>query len=145
MAGALLKGSSNMAQSIPRSALIDWSKFAEARHRLGPQFAQQLRYFHEDGDKSLVRIEDALRAHDAGAMVSPADLIKTEAVHVAAFGLAQMAENVEFEARDCVDLNLPPDTLLEMVVSLREAFVEVDQALDREVNPLMQRWAPSEA
>ncbi len=134
-----------MAQTIARSALIDWFRFAQARHQMGPHFAQQLRYFHDDGGKCLARIEDALRAHDAAAMVSPADLIKTEAAQLAAFGLAVIAEDVEYEARDCVDLHLAPDSLLELVVSLRAAFAEVDQALDQETNPLMQRRMTSEA
>jgi histidine phosphotransfer protein HptB len=128
-----------MTHALAHSDLVDWFQFSLARHQLGAQFAKQLCYFREDGGRSISAIEDALRAHDAGRMVGPADLIKSEAEQLGARGLAEIAEDVEFEARDCVDLHLAPDSLIELVVSLREAFDEVDQAFDRETNPLVHR------
>ena len=127
-----------MAQAI-LAAQVDWARFAESRSALGSNFARLLGYFREDGDKSVSAIESALRAHDAISMIGPADLLKSEAMQMGALGLAELAEAIEFEARDCVELHLPPDTLLESVVALRQGFSAVVEQFDRETNPLMMR------
>ncbi len=118
---------------------VDWARFAQARRAKGGNFARLLGYFREDGDKSVAAIENALRAHDPIGMIGPADLLKSEAMQMGALGLAELAESIEFEARDCVELHLSPDVLLESVVSLREAFTSVVGQFDAETNPLMVR------
>ncbi len=133
-----LKGATHMAQAV-LAGQVDWARFAESRSALGSNFARLLGYFREDGDKSVSAIEVALRAHDAIGMIGPADLLKTEAIQMGALGLAELAEAIEFEARDCVELHLAPDTLLESVVALREGFLAVVEQFDRETNPLMMR------
>lgn len=133
-----LKGAMHMAQAV-LAGQVDWARFAESRTALGSSFARLLGYFREDGDKSVSAIETALRAHDAIGMIGPADLLKTEAMQMGALGLSELAEAIEFEARDCVELRLGPDTLLESVVALREGFSAVVAQFDRETNPLMMR------
>ncbi len=126
-----------MAQAMADQ--VDWAQFAQARSTLGGNFARLLGYFREDGDKSVTAIEDALRALDPAGMIGPADLLKSEAIQMGAMGLAELAEAIEFEARDCVEMHLSPDTLLESVVALRGAFGAVIAQFDRETNPLMVR------
>jgi histidine phosphotransfer protein HptB len=126
-----------MAQALAEQ--VDWARFAQARSATGGNFARLLGYFREDGDKSVRAIENALRAHDPIGMIGPADLLKSEALQMGALGLAELAETIEFEARDCVEMHLAPDTLLESVVALRHAFNAVQAQFDRETNPLMVR------
>ena len=40
---------------------IDWEDFARAREELGAEFVRILGYFREDGTKSVVAIEEAMR------------------------------------------------------------------------------------
>ncbi len=128
-----------MAQTLEMAREIDWARFDQARGALGSNFPRILSYFREDGCKSVTAIEDALRAHDPIGIIGPADLLKSEAVELGALGLAQLAEAIEYDARDCLELHMSPDTMLESVVALRAAFEAVAEQLDRETNPLMVR------
>ena len=139
MVSGAWKGAQNMAQRMEATALVDWARFAQARAALGSNFARLLAYFREDGGKSITFIEEAMRAHDPIGMISPADLLKSEAVQMGALGLAELAEAIEYEARDCLELHLSPDTMVESVVALRVAFNAVVEQFDRETNPLMVR------
>jgi histidine phosphotransfer protein HptB len=132
----------NMIETLAPASQVDWARFAQAKASLGGNFTRLLGYFREDGGKSVAAIEAALRGHDAIGMIGPADLLKSEAVQMGALGLAELAESIEYEARDCVELHLLPDTLVEQVVSLREAYEAVLAQFDRETNPLMVRRAP---
>jgi histidine phosphotransfer protein HptB len=132
----------NMIDILAPAAQVDWARFAQAKASLGSNFTRLLGYFREDGGKSIAAIEAALRGHDAIGIVGPADLLKSEAMQMGALGLAELAEAIEFEARDCVELHLLPDSLIESVVSLRMAFESVLGQFDRETNPLMVRRAP---
>jgi hypothetical protein len=48
-----------MAEANP---VVDWSVFQQTRAELGPGFVRILGYFQEDGEKSVAKIEDAMRA-----------------------------------------------------------------------------------
>jgi|CXWL01.1.fsa_nt_gi hypothetical protein len=126
-----------MAQLI--ETLVDWTRFEHARASLGPNFFRVLNYFRDDGGKAVTSIEQAMRAHDAIAMIGPADLIKSEAEQMGAVGVAELAEEIEVQARDCVEWHQPPDSLLEVVVRLRVLFDETVAAFDEETNPLLVR------
>jgi histidine phosphotransfer protein HptB len=128
-----------MLETLAPAATVDWARFAQAKTALGGSFTRLLGYFREDGGKSIAQIEAALRAHDAIGMIGPADLLKSEAVQMGALGLAELAEAIEYEARDCVELHLLPDTLVEQVVALRAAYEAVVSQFDREASPLMVR------
>ncbi len=125
--------------NIVNSPIIDWARFAQARAQVGSGFLRVLGYLRDDGAKSLGAIEDALRAHNPMAIIGPADLLKTDAMQIGALTLAELAEDVEFAARDCVEWHQSPDGMVEQVLSLRAAFDETVALMDREVNPLAIR------
>jgi histidine phosphotransfer protein HptB len=120
-------------------AIIDWERFAQARAHLGDSFVRVIGYFDQDGRKSLDTIEGALRNRNAIGMIAPADLLKRDAMQIGAITVAELAEDVEFAARDCVEWHQAPELMLEPVMQLRAAFSETMAQLEREVNPLLVR------
>ncbi|MBO9622621.1 MAG: Hpt domain-containing protein [Sphingomonas sp.] len=119
--------------------LIDWSAYAQARTELGANFVRILGYFREDGVKSVSRIEDAMRGHNAAAMVIPAHTLKGESRQFGAEPLSELAETIEMMARACVERHDTPDAVLEHVVRLRPLFESTLTLLEREANPLVAR------
>jgi histidine phosphotransfer protein HptB len=126
-----------MAQMDP--IIVDMAQFAQCRARLGHNFARTIGYLRDDGLKSIAVIEEALRMGDAIGMIVPAEMIKTEAYDVGAIALAEMAEDIEFGARDRVEWRQSPDDLLESVVALRRLFTQTIGVINSEINPLVSR------
>lgn len=127
-----------MEQSIDTAA-VDWTRFDQARISLGVNLLRVLNYFREDGGKAVTAIENAMRMKDSVAMIGPADVLRSEAVQIGAQGVAELAEEIEFQARDCLEWHQSPDSLLEQVVQLRAVFNETVAAFDNETNPLSVR------
>lgn len=121
------------------ATLIDWTQFHQAQRSLGPNFWRTLTFLRDEGSRSIAAIETALRQHNAAAMIGPAELLKSEALQMGAMRVAELAEQVEFEARDCVESHDAPDLLIAPVVTLREAFAETVALLQRDISPLMVR------
>jgi len=119
--------------------IIDWDIFQQARAELGADFIRILGYFREDGTKSVAAIEAAMRASDAVALVIPAHTLKGEARQFGADALADLAENIETFARQCVEHRESPDEFLPEVVKLRPLFNETLTSFDAETNPLVER------
>ncbi len=119
--------------------LIDWHQFRHAREALGPNFWRTLIYLRDEGSKCIGAIETALRRHDAVGIIGPAETLKSEAFQMGAKRVAEIAEQVEMEARDCVEMHDTPDLLIESVVALRQAFTETVEALQKDISPLMVR------
>src|SRR3546814_11159229 len=71
--------------------LVDWDEFRATRGQLGTAFVRILGYFREDGVKSVVAIEEAMRARDARGLVMPAHTLKSEARQYGAAKLAALA------------------------------------------------------
>jgi len=125
--------------SFVGSTLVDWAVFAQARSELGAGFVRILGYFREDGVKSVVAIEQAMRTGTAAAMVIPAHTLKGEARQFGAEPLATLAESIEELARGCVERQDTCEEALELVVQLRPLFFETLALLEREANPLVPR------
>jgi histidine phosphotransfer protein HptB len=133
-----------MAQSIEAlamDALVDWGRFSEARLHLGTNFWRVMGYLRDDGHKAVREIEGSLRSGDAAGLVGPAELLKTEAVQMGAIAVAEVAEQIELQARDCVEWHQSPDFLVEDVVNLRSMFEQTVEVLEREASPLLERRA----
>jgi histidine phosphotransfer protein HptB len=122
-------------------AIVDWERFAQARTTLGANFLRVIGYFSDDGAKSVSAIEDALRMRNAIAMIGPADLLKSDAMQIGALSVAEIAEDIEFGARDCVEWRQSPEILLEPVMQLRILFENSVGQFEKEVNPLLTRRA----
>ncbi len=118
---------------------MDWNRFEQARASLGANFFRVLNYFRDDGGKAVTAIENAMRAHDTVAMIGPADVLKSEAIELGALGVAELAEEIEVQARDCLEWHQSPESLLEQVVQLRSVFEKTVAAFDYEINPLRVR------
>lgn len=125
--------------SFVGSTLVDWAVFAQARSELGAGFLRILGYFREDGVKSVIAIEQAMRAGSAAAMVIPAHTLKGESRQFGAEPLATLAETIEEIARGCVERQDTCEEALEHVVQLRPLFFETLGLLEREANPLVPR------
>ena len=125
--------------SLVGDNLVDWAAFGQARSELGAGFVRILGYFREDGVKSVAAIEQAMRAKSAAAMVIPAHTLKGESRQFGAEPLADLAEQIETVARDCVELQDTPDDALEHIVKLRPLFSQTLELLEREANPLVAR------
>lgn len=121
--------------------LVDWDEYRAARGQLGAAFVRILGYFREDGTKSVLAIEAAMREADASGLVMPAHTLKGEARQFGAEKLADMAEDIEAFARYCVEQRVTPEEYLPKVVGLRPLFNATLEALERESNPLVQRRA----
>lgn len=133
------KGSVTGMEQIVDTGAVDWPRFDQARISLGVNLLRVLNYFREDGGKAVTAIENAMRMKDAVAMIGPADLLRSEAVQIGAQGVAELAEEIEVQARDCLEWHQSPDSLLEPVVQLRAVFNETVAAFENETNPLSIR------
>ncbi len=122
---------------------IDWARFAKTHADLGSGFMRVFGYFQEDGDKAITAIEQAVRANATTAIILPAHSLKSEARQFGAVALGDLAEHIEFHARDCLEWRTEPSALVEFVVNLRPLFQATIEALDAACNPLMQRRTPS--
>ena len=129
--------------AIGSDPLVNGTSFAQARAELGANFVRILGYFREDGTKSVSQIEDAMRGHNATALVIPAHTLKGEARQFGADPLADLAETIETIARDCIEQRESPDHALEHVVALRPLFDATLELLEREANPLLRRPQPA--
>jgi histidine phosphotransfer protein HptB len=118
---------------------INWATFAQTRAELGGGFVRILGYFREDGAKSVSDIEGALRSGSAAPLILPAHKLKSEAREFGALELAELAEHIEIQARDCIEWHLDTGALVEHVVTLRPLFEATIEALDAASNPLKQR------
>ena len=125
-----------MAEADP---VIDWSVFTQARSELGTGFIRILGYFREDGEKSIARIEDAMRRRDTAGLVLPAHTLKSEARQFGADPLGDLAEEIEFAARRGLESRLFPDHLLTAVAKLRPLYQQTIDLFEQETNPLAQR------
>lgn len=119
--------------------IVDWETFAKARAELGSAFVRILGYFREDGVKSVARIEAAMHEGNTAMLVIPAHTLKSEARQFGADPLGDVAEEIEFAARRCIESHRFPDELVADVVKLRQLFDETTALFDREMNPLMER------
>ncbi|NJS13750.1 MAG: Hpt domain-containing protein [Sphingopyxis sp.] len=119
--------------------LIDWDEYRASRAQLGSAFVRILGYFREDGTKSVLAIEAAMRDGDARGLVIPAHTLKGESRQFGAEQLANVAEDIETFARRCVEMRVSPEEYLPKVVGLRSLFNATLDALERESNPLVQR------
>lgn len=118
---------------------VDWSTFGAVRAELGANFVRILGYFAEDGEKSVARIEAAMHARDAAAMILPAHTMKSEAHQFGAVPLAMLAEEIEASARHGVEIRLFPDQILPQVAQLRPLYRRTMDLLQRRANPLQTR------
>lgn len=128
-----------MNVTIGNDPLVNWESFQQARTELGANFVRILGYFREDGIKSVDRIEDAMRSHNATAMVIPAHTLKGESRQFGADPLSEVAETIEMIARGCIERRETPTEALEHVVKLRPLFETTLDMLEREANPLVAR------
>ena len=118
---------------------VDWSTFASVRAELGANFVRILGYFREDGEKSVAKIEAAMHAKDAAAMILPAHTMKSEARQFGALPLAMLAEEIETSARHGIEMRLFPDQILPQVAQLRPLYRHTIELLEDRANPLLQR------
>ena len=84
-------------------------------------------------------IEEAMRAHNAAAMVLPAHTLKGESRQFGAEPLSECAAAIEEIARQCVESRDDPSEALKLVVELRPLFQATLALLEREANPLVER------
>lgn len=118
---------------------VDWAIFSRTRAELGAGFVRILGYFREDGEKSVARIEDAMRRRDTAALVLPAHTLKTEARQFGAGPLGELAEMIEHAARRAIEMRLFPDELIPTVARLRPLYSQTMTLFERETNPLVAR------
>lgn len=121
--------------SFEGAMLVDRAAYSRARAELGASFVRLLGYLREDGVKSVSAIEAAMRAENAAAMVIPAHTLKGEARQFGALPLADLAEKIEFTARELVESRDTPEAILEDVVALRALFTQSLALLEREADP----------
>lgn len=119
--------------------LIDWDEYRASRAQLGAAFVRILGYFREDGTKSVLAIEAAMREGDARGLVMPAHTLKGESRQFGAEQLATLAEDIETFGRRCVEMRVSPEEYLPKVVGLRSLFNATLDALEAETNPLVAR------
>lgn len=118
---------------------IDWIVYEDTRVRLGGEFARVLGYLREDGERSVMAIEEAMRAGRAAALVKPACVLKDGAYEFGAEALGEAAETIEVVARHCVETQDSPDQALPVAARLRPLFEKTIAALEAASSPLLQK------
>lgn len=121
------------------SDIIDWVHFEKSRAELGPGFIRILSYFREDGEKSIVAIEQAMHEQNTVALVIPSHTLKGEARQFGAEPLAAVAEKIEQTARFAIESRRFPDELVPDVVELKRLWNRTIELFDKAVNPLQSR------
>ena len=121
------------------SDIIDWVHFEKSRAELGPGFIRILSYFREDGEKSIVAIEQAMHERNTVALVIPAHTLKGESRQFGAEPLAAVAEKIEQTARFCIETHSFPDELVPDVVELKRLWRSTIELFDKATNPLQSR------
>lgn len=122
---------------------VDWAEFDSVREELGVNFARILRYFSEDGIKSVEAIEQAMRDKVTVALIVPAHTLKGEALQFGAIRLSMIAEKIEMTARHLVEIQQTPEELVPEAAELRPAFEATMVSLEKATNPLVQRRSAS--
>lgn len=125
--------------SIQDEELVNWAEFEAVREQLGAHFARILRYFSEDGIKSVEAIEQAMHNKITVEMIVPAHTLKGEALQFGAHPLSAVAEKLEMAARHLVEIQQTPEELLPEVAKLRPIFDATMANLEKATNPLVQR------
>jgi len=121
------------------TSIVDFHTLSQARQELGAAFVRMMSYFREDGRKSVLAIEEAMRAGNAAALVLPAHTLKGESLQFGAQPLAELAEKIEMVARRCIEHHEEPNELLGDVVRLKPLFEATLALFERELNPLVDR------
>ncbi len=119
--------------------MVDWIEFEAVREQLGANFARILRYFSEDGIKSVEAIEQAMHEKVTVALIVPAHTLKGEALQFGARPLSALAEKIEMSARHLVEIQQTPEELIPEAARLRPLFLETMTVLEKATNPLVQR------
>lgn len=119
--------------------LVDWSAFVRTRTQLGAAFVRILGYFREDGAKSVLAIEEAMRNNNAAGLILPAHTLKSEARQFGGEKLGKAAEDIEMFGRHCVEVRQTPEDYLDRVATLRGLWNRTIAEIDAEANPLVQR------
>ena len=130
--------------SLQEDKLVDWPEFEAVREQLGANFARILRYFSEDGIKSVEAIEQAMHEKVTVAMIVPAHTLKGEALQFGARQLSALAEKLEMSARHLVEIQQTPEELVPEAAQLRPLFEATMAVLEKATNPLVQRRQPDE-
>lgn len=125
--------------SLQDDKLVDWIEFEAVREQLGANFARILRYFSEDGIKSVEAIEQAMHEKVTVALIVPAHTLKGEALQFCARPLSALAEKIEMSARHLVEIQQTPEELIPEAARLRPLFEETMTVLEKATNPLVQR------
>jgi HPt (histidine-containing phosphotransfer) domain-containing protein len=115
-------------------AIVDLATLAQVREEYGAGFGRVLGYFRDDGRRSLLLIEEAMRTGNAAALVNPAHMLKGEALQFGALPLAELAEQIEETARRCVEDHEAPNELVGDIIRLRPLFDATLALFDRETN-----------
>ena len=119
--------------------IVDWVHFERRRAELGPAFIRILRYFREDGTKSVGSIEQAMREQNTAGLVLPAHTLKGEARQLGVEPLAACAELIENSARISIETHSFPNELIADVVRLRKLWNSTIELFDKATNPLLSR------
>lgn len=130
--------------SLQEDTLVDWTEFEAVREQLGANFARILRYFSEDGIKSVEAIEQAMHEKVTVALIVPAHTLKGEALQFGARQLSALAEKIEMSARHLVEIQQTPEELIPEAAQLRPMFEATMADLEKATNPLVQRRQPDE-
>ena len=130
-------------QDLGGHDLVDWVHFEKSRAELGPGFIRILGYFREDGAKSVIQVETAMREQNTVGLVIPAHTLKGEARQFGAEPLAACAELIEQSARISIETHSFPDELIADVVQLRKLWSETIDLFDKATNPRLTRAAPA--
>jgi len=121
------------------SDIVDWVHFEQSRRELGAGFIRILGYFREDGAKSVVAVEAAMREQNTVGLVIPAHTLKGEARQFGAEPLATCAELIEQSARISIETHSFPNELIADVVRLRKLWEQTIELFDKATNPLLSR------
>ncbi len=122
--------------ALADDVVIDWRIFERTRTALGDSFARVYGYFLEDGEKSVLQIQSAIRNQSAAQLIAPAHCIKGEALHIGAVQLGRLAAHIEYVARDCVELRQSPTELISYIAQLRPSFTATIAEIEQVIEPL---------
>lgn len=118
----------------PGVAAIECGYFVKARHMAGGHFDGEVRQLAAGGANAVAAIETALKRGKLAAMVRPANQLKQDAQRLGAQSLAELAEDIELGALDCIEWGQGPGAMAGQIKLLRPAFVESLSLIERRVS-----------
>lgn len=114
---------------------IDWARFQLVRNYADRRITRLVGYFREDAEHHVQLADCAARQGNLLVMIGQLEALRRDAMQIGALGLAELAEQVEVEARDIIDHGMTDFAMPPGLPALSRTLQETLTALESEISP----------